>query len=193
MVPTAVLTQSKLVLNTAVRPVSAAVPQIMMTRPRYSHQVVTNSKSPIRRYITRSSSLTTSNSPPRVTAAQASVVSAAKGNPQYALKDKGVIDSGCSRNMIGNMSSLSDFEELSGGYIAFGGNPKGGKSSGKRKIKTGKLDFEDVYFVKQLKFNLFSVLQIFPTSSDVFPLLEEVPTARRKFPLPEEVPTGSAK
>nr|GFC26869.1 hypothetical protein [Tanacetum cinerariifolium] len=32
------------------------------------------------------------------------------GNPQQALKDKGVIDSGCSRHMTGNMSYLSDFE-----------------------------------------------------------------------------------
>nr|GEZ33887.1 putative ribonuclease H-like domain-containing protein [Tanacetum cinerariifolium] len=49
-----------------------------------------------------------------------------KGNPQHALKDKGVIDSGCSRHMTGNMSYLSDFKELNGGYVAFGGNPKGG-------------------------------------------------------------------
>nr|GFC42443.1 ribonuclease H-like domain-containing protein [Tanacetum cinerariifolium] len=54
-----------------------------------------------------------------------------KGNPQHGLKDKEVIDSGCSRHMIGNMSYLSDFEELNGGYVAFGGNPKGGKISGK--------------------------------------------------------------
>nr|GFB61530.1 hypothetical protein [Tanacetum cinerariifolium] len=53
------------------------------------------------------------------------------GNPQQALKDKGVIDSGCSRHMIGNMSYLSDFEELNGGYVAFRGNPKGGKITGK--------------------------------------------------------------
>nr|GFB87297.1 hypothetical protein [Tanacetum cinerariifolium] len=39
------------------------------------------------------------------------------GNPQHALKDKGVIDSGCSRHMTGNMSYLSDFEELNGGYV----------------------------------------------------------------------------
>nr|GEU61047.1 hypothetical protein [Tanacetum cinerariifolium] len=56
-----------------------------------------------------------------------------KGNPQHALKDKGVINSGCSRHMIGNMSYLSDFEELNGGYVAFGGNPKGGKISRKDK------------------------------------------------------------
>nr|GEU56855.1 hypothetical protein [Tanacetum cinerariifolium] len=52
------------------------------------------------------------NSPPRVTAAKASAVSAAQGNPQQALKDKGVIDSGCSRHMTGNMSYLSDLKSL---------------------------------------------------------------------------------
>nr|GFB85430.1 ribonuclease H-like domain-containing protein [Tanacetum cinerariifolium] len=100
------------------------------------------------------------NSPPRVTTAKAFAVSAAKGNPQQALKDKGVIDSGCSRHMTGNMSYLSDFEELNGRYVAFGGNPKSGKITRKGKINTGKLDFDDVYFVKKLKFNLFSVSQM---------------------------------
>nr|GEU29984.1 hypothetical protein [Tanacetum cinerariifolium] len=148
------------------KPVSVVVPKIMVTRPRLAHPIVTKSKSPIRRHITRSPSLKTSNLPHRVTANKALVVSVAQGvqgtwgNPQYALKDKGVIDSGCSRHMTGNMSYLFDFEELNGGYVSFGGNPKGGKISGKGKIKTGKLDFEDVYFVKELKFNLFSVSQM---------------------------------
>nr|GEV74749.1 ribonuclease H-like domain-containing protein [Tanacetum cinerariifolium] len=120
MVPTAVLTQSKPVSNTAVRPVSAALPNITVTHPRYAHQ----------------------------------------GNSQLALQDKGVIDSGCSRHMTRYMSYLSDFEELNGGYVAFEGNPKGGKITGKGKIKTGKIDFDNVYFVKELKFNLFSVSQM---------------------------------
>nr|GEV04630.1 ribonuclease H-like domain-containing protein [Tanacetum cinerariifolium] len=50
------------------------------------------------------------------------------GNPQMNLKDKGVIDSGCLRHMTGNMSCLTDYEEIDGGYVAFRGNPKGGKS-----------------------------------------------------------------
>ncbi|GJX79975.1 putative ribonuclease H-like domain-containing protein [Tanacetum coccineum] len=82
------------------------------------------------------------------------------GNPQQDLKDKGVIDSGCSRHMIGNRSYLTDYEEINRGFVAFGGNSKGGKITGKGKIRTGKLDFEDVYFVKELKFNLFSVSQM---------------------------------
>nr|GEY86004.1 hypothetical protein [Tanacetum cinerariifolium] len=124
MVPVVVLTQSKPVSITAVRPVSAAVPKIMVTRPRLAYPFVTKSKSPIRRHITHSQSPKTSNSPHRVIAVQAPV-----GNPQYALRDKGVIDSGCSRHMTGNMSYLSDFKELNGGYVAFGGNPKGVKGN----------------------------------------------------------------
>nr|GEV66595.1 ribonuclease H-like domain-containing protein [Tanacetum cinerariifolium] len=84
----------------------------------------------------------------------------APGNPQQALHDKGVIDSGCSRHMTGNISYLYDFEEINGGYVAFGRNPKGGKITGKGKIKTDKLDFDFVYFLKELKFNLFSVSQM---------------------------------
>ncbi|GJW42744.1 putative ribonuclease H-like domain-containing protein [Tanacetum coccineum] len=76
------------------------------------------------------------------------------------LQDQGVIDSGCSRHMIGNMSYLIDYEEIDGGYVAFGGNLKGGKITGKGTIKTRKLDFENLYFVRELKFNLFSVSQM---------------------------------
>nr|GEW13030.1 ribonuclease H-like domain-containing protein [Tanacetum cinerariifolium] len=180
-----VLTQSKPVFNTAVRPVSGAMLKINVTQPRYAHPIVTKSKSPIRRRITCSPSPKTSNSSPRVTAVQALVVSATQ-NPQYALKDKGVIDSGCSQHMTGNMSYLSNFEELNGGYVAFGGNPKGGKISGKRKIKTGKLDFNDVYFVKELKFNLFSVSQMCDKKNNVLFTDTECLVLSPDFKLPDE-------
>ncbi|GJU57423.1 putative ribonuclease H-like domain-containing protein [Tanacetum coccineum] len=49
------------------------------------------------------------------------------GNPQMDLQDHGVIDSGCSRHMTRNKSYLTDYEEIDGRYVAFGGNPKGGK------------------------------------------------------------------
>nr|GEU59469.1 putative ribonuclease H-like domain-containing protein [Tanacetum cinerariifolium] len=76
------------------------------------------------------------------------------------LQKKGVIDSECSRHMTGNMSYLSKYKEIYGGYVAFEGDPKRGKIIGKVKINTSKLDFEDVYFVKELKFNLFSISQM---------------------------------
>ncbi|GJV26466.1 putative ribonuclease H-like domain-containing protein, partial [Tanacetum coccineum] len=82
------------------------------------------------------------------------------GNPQYTLQDQGIFDSGCSRHMTGNKSFLTDYQEVDGGFVAFAGSPKGGKITRKGKIRTGKLDFEDVYFVKELKFNLFSVSQM---------------------------------
>nr|GFA29384.1 hypothetical protein [Tanacetum cinerariifolium] len=43
------------------------------------------------------------------------------GNPQYTLQDQGIFDSGCSRHMTGNMSYLSEYEEIDYGYVTFGG------------------------------------------------------------------------
>ncbi|GJZ46574.1 hypothetical protein Tco_0594170 [Tanacetum coccineum] len=56
-----------------------------------------------------------------------SIVKKEFGNPQMDLHDQGVIDSGFSRHMTGNMSYLTFYEEIDGGYVAFGGNPKGEK------------------------------------------------------------------
>ncbi|GKE27172.1 retrovirus-related pol polyprotein from transposon TNT 1-94, partial [Tanacetum coccineum] len=53
------------------------------------------------------------------------------GNPQQDLEEKGVINNGCSRHMTGNMSYLTDFEEIGGGYVSFRGNPKGWKITSK--------------------------------------------------------------
>nr|GEX06391.1 ribonuclease H-like domain-containing protein [Tanacetum cinerariifolium] len=160
-------------LTHLIKDFNSAVPKIYVTKPRPAKTIVTKPHSPPRRNINRSPSPKASNFPPKVTAAKAPMVNAIKGvqgnwgNPQHALKDKGVIDSGCSRYMIGNMSYVSDFKEINGGYIAFGGNSKGGKISVKGKIGTGKLDFDDVYFVKELKFNLFSVSQMCDKKNNV--------------------------
>nr|GEW21873.1 hypothetical protein [Tanacetum cinerariifolium] len=159
VVPTTILTKSKLVPLTAARPVTTAVPQPHVTRPRQSKTVVTKSHSPPRRNINLIISPKHSNFPLKVITLKVSQVNAVKGvqgkwewkpkclildhdsrhtsNPHHALKDKGVIDSGCSRYMTRNMSYLSNFKEINGGYIAFGGNPKGGKITGKGKIRTG--------------------------------------------------------
>ncbi|GJR67504.1 putative ribonuclease H-like domain-containing protein [Tanacetum coccineum] len=79
--------------------------------------------------------------------------------PQRALQNKGIVDSGCSRHMTGNKAYLAEYQDFNGGPVAFGGSK--GYITGKGKIKTGKLDFEDVCFVKELQhFNLFSVSQM---------------------------------
>ncbi|GKD15672.1 retrovirus-related pol polyprotein from transposon TNT 1-94 [Tanacetum coccineum] len=64
------------------------------------------------------------------------------------------------KHMTGNKDFLTDYQDIDGGFVAFGGSARGGKITGKGKIKTDKLDFEDVFFVKELKFNLFSVSQM---------------------------------
>nr|GEU57556.1 ribonuclease H-like domain-containing protein [Tanacetum cinerariifolium] len=169
VVPTTILTKSKLVPLTAARQVTTAVSPNNVTRPRPAKTVITKPHSPPRRNINHRPSPKPRNFPPKVTTVKVPQVNAVKGgNPQHALKDKGVIDSGCSRHMTGNMSYLFDFEELNGGFVSFGGNLKGGKISGKGKTRTGKLDFDDVYFVKELKFNLFSVSQIVPRENNMY-------------------------
>nr|GEU67377.1 putative ribonuclease H-like domain-containing protein [Tanacetum cinerariifolium] len=67
---------------------------------------------------------------------------------------------GCLRHMTGNMSYLFDIKEFDRGYVTFGRGAKRGKITGKGTLKTGKLDFEDVYFVKELRFNLLCVSQM---------------------------------
>ncbi|GJZ28333.1 putative ribonuclease H-like domain-containing protein [Tanacetum coccineum] len=76
------------------------------------------------------------------------------------MNDKGFVDSGCSRHMIGNIAYLSNFKEFDGGYVTFGGGAYGGRISGKGTLKTNNRGFKDVYFVNELKFNLFSVSQM---------------------------------
>ncbi|GKA63650.1 putative ribonuclease H-like domain-containing protein [Tanacetum coccineum] len=89
-----------------------------------------------------------------------------KGNPhQKEYKEKGVIDSGCSRHMTGNKCYLTEYEDYDAGFVSFGDGK--GRISGKGKIKTGTLDFDNVYFCKELKYNLFSVSQICDKKNNV--------------------------
>ncbi|GJX83376.1 hypothetical protein Tco_0332857 [Tanacetum coccineum] len=89
-----------------------------------------------------------------------------QGNPQQKeYKEKGVIDSGCSRHMTGNKCYLTEYEDYDGGFVSFGDGK--GRISRKGKIKTGTLDFENVYFCKELKYNLFSVSQICDKKNNV--------------------------
>nr|GEY57496.1 ribonuclease H-like domain-containing protein [Tanacetum cinerariifolium] len=183
-VTTAAPHQSQSVLTTAARSVSAVKPRFSMTRPKLASRAVSKSKSPVRRHLPYRPSSNPSNSPP--TAAKASTVSATQDKKgTWALRDKRVINSRCSGHMTGNMSYLSDFKELNGGYVAFEGNPNGGKIIRKGKIKTGKLDFNDVYFVKELKFNLFSVSQMCDKKNSVLFTDPECLVLSSDFKLPD--------
>nr|GEZ89908.1 ribonuclease H-like domain-containing protein [Tanacetum cinerariifolium] len=159
------------------------------------------------RPITRLPSSNSRNFPPTVTTAKPSALSAAQINhgkwvwrpkclvldhdlrttsASMTLKQFDYNDAlGRSKHMTGNMSYLSDFEALNGGYVAFGGNLNGGKITGKGKIKTGKLDFDDVYFVKELKFNLFSVSQVCDKKNNVLFTDTECLVLSSDFKLPD--------
>ncbi|GJT26202.1 retrovirus-related pol polyprotein from transposon TNT 1-94 [Tanacetum coccineum] len=109
----------------------------------------------------------------------------AKENPHRTLKNKGIIDSGCSRHMTGNKAYLADYQDINGGLVAFGGSR--GYITGKGKIQTGKLDFEDVSFVKELQhFNLFSVSQMCDKMNKVLFTDTECLILSPDFKLPDE-------
>ncbi|GJU98031.1 hypothetical protein Tco_1327302 [Tanacetum coccineum] len=59
-------------------------------------------------------------------------VNTAKDYPHRALKNKGIIDSGCSRHMTGNKAYLAEFQDFNGGLVAFGGSK--GYITGKGKV-----------------------------------------------------------
>ncbi|GJU57897.1 hypothetical protein Tco_1235663 [Tanacetum coccineum] len=105
--------------------------------------------------------------------------------PQRALKNKGIVDSGCSRHMTRNKAHLAEYQDYNGGPVAFGGSK--GYITGKGKIKTGKLDFEDVCFVKELQhFNLFFVSQICDKKNKVLFTNTECLVLSPDFKLPDE-------
>ncbi|GJT96362.1 putative ribonuclease H-like domain-containing protein [Tanacetum coccineum] len=178
MTPRAVLLKTGLTSLNTVRPVNTAHPkpavhsaksmsrfskqaQSIDQRPFYKKTALTsryvNQKLniAIRHYYTeRPRAVNTA----RLCTTPVNAIRAKRGKPQQ--DDTGFIDSGCSRHMTGNITYLSDFKEFDRGYFTFGRGPHGGRISGKGTLKTDSLDFEDVYFVNKLNFNLFSVSQM---------------------------------
>nr|GEV55470.1 hypothetical protein [Tanacetum cinerariifolium] len=60
-----------------------------------------------------------------------------------------------SRHMTENKAHLADYQEFKGGSVTFGGS--NGRITGKGKIKAGRLDFENVYYVEELKHLLLKI------------------------------------
>ncbi|GJT82064.1 putative ribonuclease H-like domain-containing protein [Tanacetum coccineum] len=99
--------------------------------------------------------------------------------------DEGIVDSGCSRSMTGNKERLDDFQSFKGGKVTFGGGE--GRITGKGTIRTPKLDFENVYYVKELQqFNLFSVSQICDKKNRVLFTDTDCLVLSNDFKLPDE-------
>ncbi|GJS78216.1 putative ribonuclease H-like domain-containing protein [Tanacetum coccineum] len=112
-------------------------------------------------------------------------VNTAEDYPQRALQNKGIVDSGCSRHITRNKAYLAEYQDFNGGPVAFRGSK--GYITGKGKIKTGKLDFEDACFVKELQhFNLFSVSQMCDKKNKVLFTDSECLVLSPEFKLPDE-------
>ncbi|GJY95674.1 hypothetical protein Tco_0512035 [Tanacetum coccineum] len=153
MVPRTVLTRSSPISLNAVRPVNTVQLRIVVNNAGPMKFFINNAYSTARRPFNKIITANNNNFTKKVntvkgtrvnTARPKAVISAVKenkgnvvkasacwGNPQQDLKDKGVIDNGCSRHMTGNRSYLTDYEEIDRGFVAFGGNFKGGKITGK--------------------------------------------------------------
>ncbi|GJX17707.1 putative ribonuclease H-like domain-containing protein [Tanacetum coccineum] len=93
---------------------------------------------------------------------------------------------GCSRHLTGKIAYLSNFKELDRGHVTFGGGAYGGRISGKGTLKTDSLDFDDVYFVKELNFNLFSISQMCDKRNYVLFTDTECLVLSLNFKLPDE-------
>nr|GEV04733.1 putative ribonuclease H-like domain-containing protein [Tanacetum cinerariifolium] len=106
------------------------------------------------------------------------------GNSQNNIDDKGYQDTGCSLYMTGNISYLFYYEPYDGGNVSFGQG--GGKITGKGIIKTGKLEFKNVYFVKDFKYNLFSVSQICDNKNSIMFTDSECVVLGRDFNLKDD-------
>ncbi|GJW54314.1 putative ribonuclease H-like domain-containing protein [Tanacetum coccineum] len=172
----------------AARKVNTVKPIVNNARPKAGFH---KSDSPFRNSFNRTTTLRTNFLKQKVNTAEVNAVSAVKGKretadyPQRALQNKGIVDSGCSRHMTGNKAYLAEYQDFNGGPVAFGGSK--GYITGKGKIKTGKLDFEDVCFMKELQhFNLFSVSQMCDKKNKVLFTDSECLVLSPEFKLPDE-------
>nr|GEV28368.1 hypothetical protein [Tanacetum cinerariifolium] len=116
---TAKQTSSKAAVSVnTIRPINTAYPRSTVNGVKPSSNVFHKSHSPVRRTFNQRTTPKNSDLKEKVYIA--------KGNPQYTLQDQGIFDSGCSRHMTGNKSILTDYQEIDGGFVAFGGSPKVG-------------------------------------------------------------------
>ncbi|GJR32362.1 putative ribonuclease H-like domain-containing protein [Tanacetum coccineum] len=164
---------SQAVLTNAASKISTVKPFVNRVRPK---TVFHKTHSPFSRPFNNTTTLRTNFSYQKVNTAE--------DYPHKTLQNKRIVDSGCFRHMTGNKAYLAEYQDFNGGPVAFGGSK--GYITGKGKIKTGKLDFEDVCFVKELQhFNLFSVSQICDKKNKVLFTDSECLVLSPEFKLPD--------
>ncbi|GJV61262.1 putative ribonuclease H-like domain-containing protein [Tanacetum coccineum] len=112
-------------------------------------------------------------------------VSAVGGKGKTAVKTSAGCNWRPKKHMTGNKAYLAEYQDYNGSHVAFGGSKC--YITGKGKIRTEKLDFEDVCFVKELQhFNLFSVSQMCDKKNKVLFTDTECLVLSPDFKLPDE-------
>ncbi|GJV82362.1 ribonuclease H-like domain-containing protein [Tanacetum coccineum] len=161
IVPRAVLMKTGLrSLNTA-RPINTAHPKTIVYSARPMSRFPKSAQSTVKRPYQIRTALTNKNFSQKVNTATGKFYTARTKTVNTARPNSTVVNAVRANQAHDREHVLiSDFKEFNEGYVTFGGGAKGEKITGKGTLKTSKLDFEDVYFVKELQFNLFSVLQM---------------------------------
>ncbi|GJS87103.1 hypothetical protein Tco_0769739 [Tanacetum coccineum] len=202
---------SQAATTSTARKVNTARPNVNEIRPRNNFY---KSHSPIRSPFNRTTAPKAKFSNQKVNTAEVKAVSAVGGIRETAVKSSAgcnwrpkrhywnkvsKYNSGSSfsknvnfkdppgrpKHMTGNNAYLAEYQDYNGGPVAFGGSK--GYITGKGKIKTGKLDFEDVCFVKELQhFNLFFVSQMCDKKNKVLFIDTECLVLSSDFKSPDE-------
>ncbi|GKA24017.1 hypothetical protein Tco_0710050 [Tanacetum coccineum] len=117
MVPRAVLMKSGLVSINTARQVNIAHSKTTVNTARPMPYLSKIAHSTIKRPIHKNTTFKNSNIDQRVNTVSGKKFNTARpkavvntGNPQMDLQDQGVIDSGCSRHITGNISYLIDYK-----------------------------------------------------------------------------------
>ncbi|GKE43256.1 ribonuclease H-like domain-containing protein, partial [Tanacetum coccineum] len=104
---------SQAATTSTARKVNTARPIVNEIRPRNNFY---KSHSPIRRPFNRTAAPKARFSNQKVNTAEIKA-----DNPQRALKNKGIVNSGCSRHMTGKNAYLAEYQDYNGGPVSFGG------------------------------------------------------------------------
>ncbi|GKA12396.1 hypothetical protein Tco_0691942 [Tanacetum coccineum] len=135
--------------TSVVRPVNTAIYRNRVNASKSRTNTFHKSHSPIRRPFYKSTTSNTRISNEKVNAVRVNgvntagqkAISAVKGidnSGSWISKRVDYIDlQGKLKYMTGNKDFLTDYQEIDGGFVSFGGSTRGGKITGKGKIRTG--------------------------------------------------------
>ncbi|GKB25775.1 putative ribonuclease H-like domain-containing protein [Tanacetum coccineum] len=143
-VPQAVLTRSGKIntagasINTVVRPVNTAGSKTVVNHPRPISNAYKRGYSQVTKPFNKYSTNKNSMFNKKVNTVKVKDTTARDRAVQKEYKEKGVINSGCSRHMTGNKYYLTEYEDYDGDFVSFGDGK--GRSSGKVLLRVPRKD-----------------------------------------------------